>query len=164
MLEPWVPSLIWEDPTCCETAKPVQHHSWGQVPEPASHNYQARRPQLLTPTLRNKRRHHSEESVHYSQRAAPAPHSQRKPSQQPRPSTARNQYNKKQKQKAADSLTPTHLQSPLRLHILLTVSVLANGTPACSLHLHPCGWCNNSSSYKFNPESIVFSVAAEDQN
>ena len=25
----WFRSLIWEDPTCCRTAKPARHNSWG---------------------------------------------------------------------------------------------------------------------------------------
>ena len=27
----WIPSLVWEDPTCCRVAKPVPHNYWAYM-------------------------------------------------------------------------------------------------------------------------------------
>ena len=64
-----VKALVWEDPACCGTTKPVRHNYWACALEPVSHNYWARTPQLLKPTclepvLCNKRSHHNEKSMH----------------------------------------------------------------------------------------------------
>ena len=32
-------AMVWEDPTCRGTAKPVRHNYWACALEPASHNY-----------------------------------------------------------------------------------------------------------------------------
>ena len=45
----WVPSLVWEDPTCCGAPKPVSHNYWVCALESASRNYWAHMPQLLKP-------------------------------------------------------------------------------------------------------------------
>ena len=42
-------ALVREDLTCRGTTKPVQHDYWACALEPASHNYRAREPQLLSP-------------------------------------------------------------------------------------------------------------------
>ena len=47
-----VQSLVWEDPTCHRTAKPVDH------------NYRSRH--TLEPTLFNKKRHHKKKPVYHS--------------------------------------------------------------------------------------------------
>ena len=52
----WAPSLVWEDPTRHEAAKPVRHNSW------------ARKPQLLSlrvpwAHMPNRRRHCSEKAM-----------------------------------------------------------------------------------------------------
>ena len=44
----WVQSLVWEDPTCCGATKPVCHNYWARPLEPASRNYLAHAPQLLS--------------------------------------------------------------------------------------------------------------------
>ena len=44
----WVPSLVWEDPTCCRAAKPLHPSYWAHT---------------LEPVLRNKRSHHSEKPL-----------------------------------------------------------------------------------------------------
>ena len=64
-----VQALVWEDPTCHGTTKPVRHNYWACALEPASHNYWARVPQLLKPVhlepmLRNKRSHRNEKPAH----------------------------------------------------------------------------------------------------
>ena len=66
-----VRALVWEDPTCHRTTKPVRHNYWACALEPASHNYRACVPQLLKPVrlepvLRSKRSHRSEKPVHRS--------------------------------------------------------------------------------------------------
>ena len=38
----WVPSLVWEDPTCCRTAKPVSPSCWVWALEPLCRNYWSR--------------------------------------------------------------------------------------------------------------------------
>ena len=43
----WVRPLVWEDPACQRTAKPLCHSYWACVPEPQSCNYW--RPQDLEP-------------------------------------------------------------------------------------------------------------------
>ena len=35
----WVWSLIWEDPTCCRTTKPISHNHWACAYDPVSRNY-----------------------------------------------------------------------------------------------------------------------------
>ena len=45
----WLPSLVWEAPTCHGAAKPVRHNYWAYALEPVSHNYWAHAPQLLKP-------------------------------------------------------------------------------------------------------------------
>ena len=45
-----VPSLVWEDVTCCGQLKPVCHNYWACALEPESHNYwspSAKSPQTL---------------------------------------------------------------------------------------------------------------------
>ena len=37
MQETWVRSLVWEDSTCCGSAKPVNHKYWACAVEPRSH-------------------------------------------------------------------------------------------------------------------------------
>ena len=32
-------ALLWEDPTCCRTTKPVRHSYWSYALEPANHSY-----------------------------------------------------------------------------------------------------------------------------
>ena len=64
-----VRALVREDPTCRGAAKPVRHRYWACTLEPASHNYWARKPQLLKPTclepvLCNKRSHGNEKPAH----------------------------------------------------------------------------------------------------
>ena len=44
-----VPALVWEDPTCRGTTKPVHHNNWACALEPMSHKYWANEPQLLSP-------------------------------------------------------------------------------------------------------------------
>ena len=71
-----VQSLVREDPTFHVATKPV-HHNYGPCAlEPASHNYWAHVPQLLSPRatttevhmpraqIHNKRSHHKEKPVH----------------------------------------------------------------------------------------------------
>ena len=57
-----VRALVWEDPTCRGTTKPVCHNYWDCALEPVSHNFWAQVPQLLKPAcleavLCNKRSH-----------------------------------------------------------------------------------------------------------
>ena len=61
----WVWSLIQEDSTCHRVAKPVSCNYWS--------------PHIIEPEFCNKRGHHNEEPMHYSQRVAPACCNQRKP-------------------------------------------------------------------------------------
>ena len=68
----WVQTLIWEDPTCHRTTKPVHHNYWACALEPTSHNYWAHVPQLLKPmqlepVLCNKRSHRNEKPVHHDE-------------------------------------------------------------------------------------------------
>ena len=65
----WVRALVWEDPTCCGAAGPVRHDCWACTLEPASHNYWARKPQLLKPArlepvLHRRRGHCNEKPTH----------------------------------------------------------------------------------------------------
>ena len=65
----WVRALAREDPTCRGATGPLCHDYWACALEPASHNYWAHVPQLLTPAnlepvLRNKRSHRNERTVH----------------------------------------------------------------------------------------------------
>ena len=30
----WVPSLVWDDSTCCKASKPESHNYWAHVPQP----------------------------------------------------------------------------------------------------------------------------------
>ena len=64
-----VPSLVWEDPTCCGATKPVHHNCWACTLEPVNHNFWAHvlqplKPACLETVLHNKRNHHNEKSMH----------------------------------------------------------------------------------------------------
>ena len=50
MQETQVPSLVQEDPTCREAAKPVHHNYGACALEPGKQDYSAHVPQLLRPT------------------------------------------------------------------------------------------------------------------
>ena len=41
MQETWVRSLVWEDPTCLGTTKPMSHNYWACALEPGNCNYWA---------------------------------------------------------------------------------------------------------------------------
>ena len=49
MQEPWVWSLVQEDPTCLRATKPTSHNSWSCALETGNHNYWAHVLQLLKP-------------------------------------------------------------------------------------------------------------------
>ena len=68
----WVRALVWEDPTCHGTTKPMHHNYWACALEPASHNYWACVPQLLNPAclepvVHNKRSHLNEKTAHHNE-------------------------------------------------------------------------------------------------
>ena len=42
-------SLVWEDPKCGGTTKPVRRNYWGGAPEPKDHSFWAHVQQLLKP-------------------------------------------------------------------------------------------------------------------
>ena len=89
MQETWVQSLIWENPTCHEAAKPVHHKSWAWAlepwnqsywaHEPMSHNYQS--PSALEPAL-HKRSLHNEQPVRTTTKSPPLTTTRGKPTQQ----------------------------------------------------------------------------------
>ena len=54
----WVPSLVWEDPTCRRATKPMCHNYWACALEPVSHNYWACEPRIH---CNEKPTHHNEE-------------------------------------------------------------------------------------------------------
>ena len=88
MQETWVQSLIWENPTCHEAAKPVHHKSWAWAlepwnqsywaHEPMSHNYQS--PSALEPAL-HKRSLHNEQPVRTTTKSPPLTTTRGKPTQ-----------------------------------------------------------------------------------
>ena len=67
-----VPSLVWEDLTCCRATKPVRHNYWS----PQATTTEACKPRLLKlthlePVLRNKRSHRNEKPVHRKEEQPP---------------------------------------------------------------------------------------------
>ena len=55
----WVRSLVWEDPTCCKTTKPLCHNYWStNAQEPVSCRTWSLR--ALEPTLHNEKSCHNE--------------------------------------------------------------------------------------------------------
>ena len=89
--EPWVQSLVQEDPTCHRANGPVHHSYWGWALELTSCHYRVCMPQLLKPmslepALCYKRSHWNEKPAHCNSR---------KPEQQWRPSAAQNNLKKK---------------------------------------------------------------------
>ena len=65
----WVQSMVREDPTCREAAKPMSHNYWACALEPASHNCWAHVPQILKAmcleaVLHNKRSRRNEKPAH----------------------------------------------------------------------------------------------------
>ena len=71
-----VRALVQEDPTCCGATKPVRHNYRACALELTSHNYWARKPQLLKPThlepvLRNKGSHRNEKPTHHNEEQPP---------------------------------------------------------------------------------------------
>ena len=72
-----VPSLVWEDPTCCRATKSVHHNYWACALKPASYNYWARVPQLLKPVSLEPVLHNKPPQLEArapQRRAAPARH------------------------------------------------------------------------------------------
>ena len=77
--EPWVQSLVWEDPACLGAMKPVSHSYWICAPEPGSCNcwamcsnyWSLHAPEHM---LGNKRSHHNEKPVpHTRETSTPSP-------------------------------------------------------------------------------------------
>ena len=74
-----VRALVWEDPTCHRSTKPMHHNYWACALQPTSHNYWAHVPQLLKPAclepvLRNKMKPPQWEAHAPQWRVAPARH------------------------------------------------------------------------------------------
>ena len=95
MQETWVRFLTWEDPTCCRETKPIYNY-WACAGELGSHNYDTTccshwSPHALEPVLHSKRGLRTEKPACCNRRAAPLT-TREKPTQQRRPSTARNKY------------------------------------------------------------------------
>ena len=75
-----VQALVQEDPTCRKATNPVHQDYWACALEPASHNYWARMPQLLSPqatttepaclepVLCNKRSHRNQKPAHHNEK------------------------------------------------------------------------------------------------
>ena len=61
-------SLVWKDPTCHGTTKPVHHSYWACALEPVNHNYWSWH--ALESVLGNKRSHHNEK-LHTTAREYP---------------------------------------------------------------------------------------------
>ena len=81
-----VPSLIQEDPSYCGAIESVLHdYYWACALEPGSHNYGS--PHALEPVVPSKGSHRNEKLAHH-ERVVLA--HRKEPSQQQRPSTARN--------------------------------------------------------------------------
>ena len=76
MQETQVQPLVWEDPTAAEQLSSRATSMEARAPEPM---------------LRSKRSHYSEKPTPHN-RVAPAHPNDRKPTQQQRPSTAKNKY------------------------------------------------------------------------
>ena len=91
-----VRALVWEDPTCCGTTKPVRHNYWACALKPTSHNYWAHVPQLLKPTRSRARAPQQRETTAMRSLRTATKHSPRSPqlekarAQQRRPNTAKN--------------------------------------------------------------------------
>ena len=66
----WVSALVWEDPTCRGTTKPVCHNYWACALEPKSHNCWACVPQLLKPACLEPMLHKREATTMRSPRTA----------------------------------------------------------------------------------------------
>ena len=95
MQETLVQSLIWEDPTCLEAAKPMLYNygAHGAL-EPKAATTEAY--WVLKPVFHNERNHCSEKPVHYHKNATPdSPQLEKKPMQQQRPSTAKKKERRK---------------------------------------------------------------------
>ena len=83
-----VPSLIQEDPSYCGAIESVlRNYYWACALEPGSHSYGS--PHALEPVVPSKGSHCNEKLAHQDERVVPA-HRREEPSQQWRPSTARN--------------------------------------------------------------------------
>ena len=97
MKETQVQSLIWEDPTCQGTTKPICHNYWACAPDSGSHNYWAHVLKLLKfkcprACALQQEKPHNEKPMHGNWRVALAHNSLRKPTQQWWPSAAKNKY------------------------------------------------------------------------
>ena len=81
MQETWVWSLMWEDPTCLEIAKPAHRNYWVSALEPGS---TAPEPQLLKSVTQSLHSATREATTMGSPQleSSPQGHKQRKPTQQ----------------------------------------------------------------------------------
>ena len=97
MQETWVQSLIQEYPTCHRATKSVGHNYWACALEPRSHNYCAHVPPLPKPKCPTAPAPQQERTAHWEahtpQQSSPRSQQlEKKPAQQQRASTARNNY------------------------------------------------------------------------
>ena len=127
MQETHVRSLVQEDPTCCGATKPQLSSLCSRAQE----KHQAHVLQLLKPThprtlLRHKRSHCSEKPVHCNEEWVLLATTREKPSQQPRPSTARN----KQKHKKVTGVRESTLDLIQDSSYCNAISILTPGIVA----------------------------------
>ena len=71
----WIQSLVWEDPTCLKTTKPLCHNYWACALEPKTQllsqpTTPPESPPVLEPVLHNKRNHRNEKPAYRNERKA----------------------------------------------------------------------------------------------
>ena len=122
----WVRSLVWEDPTCCRTAKLMCLNYWAHVLESDSHSCWS--PRALQPVFHNKRSHHGEKPVHHDEKKS-LHAATRENLQQWRPSAAKNKY---MKMVFKNPIPFTRTEGQVAGQIWLTALLSWNLNPHCS--------------------------------